>query len=539
MRLSLYSIFSGLLLAFSWPATGFFPVIFVAWLPLLFVEDYLRSEQKPNRRLKLFGYAYLSFIVWNVAATWWVKNASFEGALLAFLANSLLMTGVFTISSGLRDRLPGRFSYLYFPVLWTAFEYLHHNWDLSWPWLTLGNAAASMPELVQWYEFTGTTGGSWWILLVNLFFYRALRKRIAQPSLPMLKLIRLPLLLILVPSIISIVQFLTYSEKADSKVNVAIVQPNIDPYGMKFNSATLDEQLNVFFALARSVCDSSTQWLLGPETALVGSMDEEHLEEFPRIKRIQEFLEDYPKMNILIGAETHRFYTGSNKPSETARPTRDPDVFFDAYNTALLINRSGIAIYHKSKLVPGVEQMPFPWLFKHIESLAIDLGGATGTLGKQDDRTVFTSAGEAGKVAPAICYESIYGDFMQEYIRRGAGFIAVITNDGWWGDTPGYKQHLAFARLRAIESRRDVVRAANTGVSAVINQRGDILDSRPYWVPASMKAEISLNSSLTVFSLTGDVLGQAAAWMSLFLLVYIRIFLPFSARGRKNRKTEA
>ena len=69
MRLSLYALFSGLLLAFSWPATGFFPVVFVAWLPLLFVEDYLRSEQKPNRRLKLFGYAYLSFIVWNVAAT--------------------------------------------------------------------------------------------------------------------------------------------------------------------------------------------------------------------------------------------------------------------------------------------------------------------------------------------------------------------------------------------------------------------------------------------------------------------------------------
>jgi apolipoprotein N-acyltransferase len=209
-------------------------------------------------------------------------------------------------------------------------------------------------------------------------------------------------------------------------------------------------------------------------------------------------------------------------------------VFYDSYNTALLINSNGISIYHKSKLVPGVEQMPFPWLFKHIESLAIDLGGATGTLGKQDDRSVFASAGEAGKVAPAICYESIYGDFMQEYIRRGAGFIAVITNDGWWGDTPGYKQHLAFARLRAIESRRDVVRAANTGISAVINQRGDIIDSRPYWVPASIKAEVNLNSKLTLFSLTGDFIGQVSAWMSLFLIIYIRILIPFSARSRKK-----
>jgi len=534
MRLAIYSIISGLLLAFSWPATGFFPLVFIAWLPLLFVEDYLRNEKKNNRKLKLFGLAYLSFIVWNIAATWWVKNASFEGALLAFLANSLLMTGVFTIASGLRERLPGKYAFLYFPVLWTAFEYLHHDWDLSWPWLTLGNAAASMPELVQWYSFTGTTGGSWWILLVNIFFYRALRKRIANPELPVLKLIRLPLLIILVPSVLSLIQYMSYSPRSEQKIQLAIVQPNIDPYGMKFNAATLDEQLNVFFNLARSVCDSNTQWLLGPETALVGSMDEKRLEEYPRIQKIREFLKEYPRMNLLIGAETHRLYMPGEERSSTARPTRDPDVFYDSYNTALLINQGNISIYHKSKLVPGVEQMPFPWLFKHIESLAIDLGGATGTLGKQDDRSVFTSAGEAGKVAPAICYESVYGDFMQEYIRRGAGFIAVITNDGWWGDTPGYKQHLAFARLRAIESRRDVVRAANTGISAVINQRGDIIDSRPYWVPASLRAEINLNTQMTVFSLTGDVIGMASAWMSLFLIVYIRLIIPFSARGRKK-----
>ena len=112
-----------------------------------------------------------------------------------------------------------------------------------------------------------------------------------------------------------------------------------------------------------------------------------------------------------------------------------------------------------------------PWLSVFV----IDLGGSAGGLGSQPERTVFQVAEvPALRVAPVICYESVYGDFVGEYVANGATLIGIITNDGWWSDSPGHSQHLQYATLRAIETRRDVARSANTGISAFINQKGEI-----------------------------------------------------------------
>jgi len=166
-----------------------------------------------------------------------------------------------------------------------------------------------------------------------------------------------------------------------------------------------------------------------------------------------------------------------------------------------------------------VEQMPFPEVLKLVESYAIDLGGTSGTLGTQSERTVFKGIDPTQQAAPSICYESVYGDFMRSYIAKGANFIVIITNDGWWGETPGYKQHLAYARLRAIENRRSIVRSANTGISCIINQRGDIVKSLPYWQTGAFSGTIELNTNLTIFSITGDLLGRTASLLSIALLI--------------------
>ena len=129
-------------------------------------------------------------------------------------------------------------------------------------------------------------------------------------------------------------------------------------------------------------------------------------------------------------------------------------------------------LYHKSKLVVGVENMPFTHLFKPIEKLAINLGGTVGTIGTSKERTVFVRERDHLKVAAVICFESIFGEFCTKFVRNGAQLFFIITNDGWWKDTPGHKQHMAYARLRTIECRRSIARSANTGISAFINQRG-------------------------------------------------------------------
>ncbi|HRN41789.1 MAG TPA: apolipoprotein N-acyltransferase, partial [Vicingus sp.] len=175
-------------------------------------------------------------------------------------------------------------------------------------------------------------------------------------------------------------------------------------------------------------------------------------------------------------------------------------------------------IYHKSKLVLGVEKMPFSSLLSPIEKFAINLGGTTGSYGVEKEAKIFDN--EKTKIAPVICYESIYGEYVTDYVKKGANVIFIITNDGWWEDTPGYKQHLAYGRLRAIETRRSIARSANTGISCFINQRGDVLQATNWWEQDVIAGKINLNNQTTFYTIHGDYIGRVAAFIGALMLLW-------------------
>ncbi|HLC82230.1 MAG TPA: apolipoprotein N-acyltransferase, partial [Bacteroidia bacterium] len=236
---------------------------------------------------------------------------------------------------------------------------------------------------------------------------------------------------------------------------------------------------------------------------------------------IKKFLSNFPKLKIIIGASTAKAYKPGEKLSETDRKFRNEDAYYDAYNTAFQFDNTGkVQKYHKSKLVPGVEQMPLQFIFKYLEQFAMEMGGTSGSLGVQSTRTVFSSADNKFKFAPVICYESVYGEYVSDYVKNGANVIAVITNDGWWGNTPGHIQHLKLSRLRAIENRRNVVRSANTGISCFINSYGEIFQETKYWVPAVISGKIELNNELTFYTKFGDYIGRIAMYIAFILIIY-------------------
>jgi apolipoprotein N-acyltransferase len=131
-----------------------------------------------------------------------------------------------------------------------------------------------------------------------------------------------------------------------------------------------------------------------------------------------------------------------------------------------------------------------------------------------------------------ICYESIYGDFVREYILNGADLIFIITNDGWWDDTPGYRQHLLYGRLRAIEMRRSIARSANTGISCFINQRGDILQKTGWWNKTAIKGTLNKNEEITFYARTGDTIGRVFSFLAVFLFLIARVKKFFSGRKK-------
>ena len=123
---------------------------------------------------------------------------------------------------------------------------------------------------------------------------------------------------------------------------------------------------------------------------------------------------------------------------------------------------------------------------------------------------------------------------MSRYIHNGADLIAIITNDGWWGNTPGYHQHENYARLRAIETRRWIVRSANTGVSCVIDPDGNIIDPQPWVQAAAIKQAVpALNSKLTIYVRYGDLLSKAALLLAILFLCWniVTILKTRNSRG--------
>ena len=245
------------------------------------------------------------------------------------------------------------------------------------------------------------------------------------------------------------------------------------------------------------------------------------------------FLKDYPGVNILFGASSHTYIDSAGRPSHTARQIRDGR-WIESHNSAIMTDGNGHPeIFHKNKLVVAVEMTPYPAVFRPIDDM---LGGVMGRCIGQDSISVLHVRSMDGTVIPvgsAICYESVYGEYYTGYVRKGARAMTIITNDAWWGNTPGYIQHLRYASLRAIETRRSIARCANTGISAFIDQRGEILETSPWWKQAVMHGSINLNDDMTFFVRNGDITGRVCTFV--FWLLTAALAVRVALSWKKDR----
>lgn len=513
---------SGLLTAFllwlAWPPIPYTaPLLLVGFVPLLAALEHLILSDASRKGRKIFLISGLTFLTWNTASIYWVYNSlsavnepwvAAPISLIPFGLGAFLMTCAFWLYGRMRKHFSKTISYIALVCFWIAYEYLHQSWDLAFPWMTLGNGFAESHRLVQWYEYTGVYGGTVWILVANILAFEvAMHAENSAAALQTKKKKMLALMLwITLPIGLSLYTYSKYEEKKNP-ANIVVVQPNVDPYA-KWHSISSTEQINQLTRLSDSVAQPNTEFFIWPETAITGSFDEDAVANDMQYYQIRRFLSKYKNGNVLSGAETYRTYQTAASP--TARYSEKYGIYFDSYNTAINIENSDkVQFYHKSKLVPGVEQLPFAQTLSFLKPVFASFGGASGGLGYQETPSVFYAQSGLG-VAPVICYESIWGGYVAEYVRQGAQFIAIVTNDAWWGNTSGKDQHMDYAKLRAIETRRWVARAANTGISAFINQRGDVVQKSKWWTATALKQDINLNENLTFYVRYGDYIAFIA-----------------------------
>jgi len=507
------------------PHTGFLALFGI--VPLLCMERI--ADMMGKKRIWIYHYS--AFVLWNAITTFWVCNATVGGGIFAVLANSLQMSLIFGLFRLSKRKFKGSLPYIFLAVAWIAWERFYFDAEISWPWLVLGNSFARSTWAIQWYEFTGTLGGSLWIWACNLGLF-GLFVSISDGSIAEWnRKARTAALggyaaILILPFIASAVIGKEYKDAmaSEDQLDVLILQPNIDPYN-KFEAMTQAQQNGVLLSMAEKAMkgrknDSTASPLLivAPETFTSDIICGEYSRS-RTWKGFTSFLKDYPNVNLLFGASSYDYFESAERPSHTARQLQDGR-WVESHNSALITDGTErTEIFHKSKLVVAVEMTPYPAIFCKIDDL---LGGVMGRCVGQDEISllnVHTLDGENIPVGCAVCYESVYGEYYTDYIRKGARAMTIITNDAWWGDTPGYKQHLSYASLRAIETRRAIARCANTGISAIISPSGKILQPTPWWEPAVIQSSIPLRDDITFFVSHGDITGRICSFIFALLLL--------------------
>ena len=483
---------------------------------------------------RVWIYHYSAFVLWNAFTTFWVCNATVGGGLFAIFANALQMSLIFGLFRKSKKYFRGALPYIFLATAWIAWERFYFDAEISWPWLTLGNAFARSTWAVQWYEFTGLLGGSLWIWTCNLAVFglmcvlsdgrwNCFNRKAKAASLSSLAVA------FILPLAVSPVIGRQYDDSMDSDncLDVMMIQPNIDPYH-KFEAMSQQEQNNLLLSMVQKgledrKADDGALLILAPETftsdVIAGDFGRSRT-----WRSITGFLENYPDVNMLFGASSYEYIKSALPPSKTARRVGE-GLWVESHNSALMTDGSlRTEIFHKNKLVVAVEKTPYPALFCPIDDM---LGGVMGRCIGQGDISLLHVESKAGSlpVGCAICYESVYPEYYTGYVRKGARLMTIITNDAWWGDTPGYRQHLSYACLRAIETRRAIARCANTGISAIISPSGKIVASTPWWEACSLEGKIPVRDDITFFVAHGDITGRVCTFVFILLLMALAVRL--------------
>ncbi|MEO8398732.1 MAG: apolipoprotein N-acyltransferase, partial [Ignavibacteriaceae bacterium] len=401
-----------------------------------------------------------------------------SGVVLVFF-NPLLFLIPSTLYYFSKKNFPNRKIIFLFPFFWVTYEYIYMLTDASFPWLTLGSGLSYFTSFIQIADIIGAVGLSFIIILVNILLYKIWMKFKVEKKISLTYLI---ILLFLFAGVLVYGNFkLSNFKLSKQKVRVGLIQPNIDPWA-KWEFGNITELTDLYFELSQKAINNGAELLIWPETALPVFLRSSTYTS--TLNSLYDFLE---KNNtyLLTGIPDIVYYDKDEKKPSDVRYSKAGDFYYTTYNGVYLLSPDSKKIqrYGKIKLVPFGERVPFvdalPFL---ADFLKWGVGISGWNVGK--DTVVFKMKlreqnvlenNDSLKINALVCYESIYPFFVSEFVKRGAGLISVITNDSWYGKLSGPYQHKEIAVLRAVENRRSVVRAANGGISCIIDPLGEII----------------------------------------------------------------
>lgn len=523
----LLSMFSGFMIGISFPPIPLPIIIFFAFIPYFFL-----IENKTNYN-ELIKSSYLTFFIFNLITLYWVGSWTKEadpflmisGVLLLFLnpAFYLIPVSIYYISQKI---LIKEKSIFLFPVFWVFFEYIYSVTDLRFPWLTLANSLPYFNQFIQIADIIGAYGLSLIILYINIFIYLSIKNLRVSKKINF-KYTIIAALLFFIPLFYGIIKTST-PKTYKNKIVIGLIQPNLNPWD-KWSGGNLNEQIDLYLNLTEQAYKKGARLIVWPESALSvyllsGSYDEE-------VQKIQKYVYTH-NIFLLTGMPDVNFYFDLNKAPKDAKKLKSQDVAYTSYNSILLFSPYTLEVqkYQKNLLVPFGEHVPFveylPVLGKLIKW---QVGISSWNVGKEQN--VFDLS--VMKIGGIVCIESIYPDYVAKFVQKGADFIAVVTNDSWYGYSSGPFQHKEISVLRAVENRRSVVRAANGGVSCVIDPFGRTISQTKLFEKTVLIDAVPIYREKSFYSKYPLLIPYLVSLISLIIL-FSNFFLIIKNKFGKN-----
>jgi apolipoprotein N-acyltransferase len=495
-----YLMLSGVLFALGFSPIPLPITLFFALIPFLKVIETRHTLAEVNRASFLMSFTASIFALYWVGGYTEGKDPFLMiGGLLLFFINTIAFLIPTTLYYIVRKNFKSTFALLLFPFFWVFYEYLYTLTDWSFPWLNIGNGMSNFTAYIQIARIIGSYGVSLFVVAINVFLFliyrdvREKKKLSASYSLT-------TILLIIVPLIYGVITLSSFREKSRS-IKVGVVQPNLDPYD-KWAGDSLDPIFQSYIDASQELYKQKIDLLIWPETALPVYIIEPVYE--PYWSAIRK-MTDSSGVSLLTGMPDLRIFKPTDKKPHDVKHSHVTGVYYATYNAIYLLNPNTESLqrYGKIKLVPFGERVPF---VDQIPMLGDLMRWGVGLSGWNvgEEMTVFNTQmpgrKDSVKVGGVVCYESIYPDQVAKLASLGAQLLVVVTNDSWYGNTSGPYQHRDYAKMRAIENGRYVIRAANGGISCVIDPCGRIVSQTKMYEKTTYTGEVYASGITTFYT---------------------------------------
>jgi len=461
----------------------------LAWfslLPLLFVFHRIETFKHFLITGFIWGCAYfLTVIFWLASNLGTTFTFGVISLILAVLFCSLNIVLLCFLTKLVKDKYENSWFWL-FPFIWTSVEYVRNLDILSGgPWTSLANTQLDFLTLAQNAEITGVYGITFWVVCINVLIFNYLIR-------PFPEHYTAGIIVFIFPWITGLWLTPDYTDNIedDSKLSVSIVQPNIHQK-QKWKPGLASKHLQILIDESRPAIEDSIELIIWPETSTSAYLLQGN--DF-FLKWIQSELS---RSNLIAGIT---FYSDDGERKY--------------YNSAAHIEKDTVnSVYHKLRLVPVGEYIPFSNYFPSLSN--IDLG--QGNFSSGTEYVIMEVNGV--KCAVMICFESTMPYLSREFVNRGAELLIFLVNDGWYENPPQPQQHAKQVVYRAIENRRPVLRGTNTGISLIVDERGNISHKIPLNERGAVQSVIKPVNYSTFYTRHGDIFAQLNVLISIIFIL--------------------